>query len=185
MGCGLGTAGLFDLYGLLQALNAVICEVGCFLVAFSKDTLAGCLDIAQASRLAKELPVARAYAWDVGDPAAVELTFESIESGLGSVDVLIYNAGKGVWGFAEEVAFEDFEAAWLTNTFGAFAAARGVIPARSGALPAHYLHRCDRFSPRRRQDGRICFSQGVPAQSCRIPRPFARAIGDPCLADHH
>jgi serine/threonine protein kinase len=38
---------------------------------------------------------------------------------------------------------------------------------------------------RRRQDGRICFSQGVPAQSCRIPRPFARAIGDPCLADHH
>jgi NAD(P)-dependent dehydrogenase (short-subunit alcohol dehydrogenase family) len=56
------------------------------------------------SRLAKELPVARAYAWDVGDPAAVELTFESIESDLGSVE-------------------------WLTNTFGAFAAARGVIPA--------------------------------------------------------
>jgi hypothetical protein len=47
MGCWLGTARLFDLYGLLQALNAVICEAGCFLVAFAKDTLAGCLDIAQ------------------------------------------------------------------------------------------------------------------------------------------
>jgi len=49
MGCGLGTAGLFDLYGLLQALNSVICEAGCFLVAFSKDTLAGCLDVAQVA----------------------------------------------------------------------------------------------------------------------------------------
>jgi NAD(P)-dependent dehydrogenase (short-subunit alcohol dehydrogenase family) len=72
--------------------------------------------------LASELPVARAYACDVGDLAAVERTFESIESDLGSVDVLIYNAGKGVWGSAEEVTFEDFEAAWRTNIFGAFAA---------------------------------------------------------------
>jgi NAD(P)-dependent dehydrogenase (short-subunit alcohol dehydrogenase family) len=52
------------------------------------------------SRLAQEFPVARAYTCDVGDLAAVERTFESIESDLGSVDVLIYNAGKGVWGSA-------------------------------------------------------------------------------------
>ena len=68
------------------------------------------------SRLAQELPLARAYACDAGDPATVERTFEAIESDLGSVDVLIYNAGKGVWGSAEEVTFEDFEAAWRTNT---------------------------------------------------------------------
>ena len=37
-GCWLGMVRLFDLYGLLQALDAVICEAGCFLVAFSKDT---------------------------------------------------------------------------------------------------------------------------------------------------
>ena len=81
------------------------------------------------SRLAKELPLARAYACDVGDRATVERIFASIESDLGSVDVLIYNAGKGVWGSAEEVTLEDFEMAWRTNTFGAFAAARSVIPA--------------------------------------------------------
>ena len=53
-----------------------------------------------------------------------------IESDFGFVDVLIiYNAGKGVWGSAEEVTLEDFEMAWRTNTFGAFAAARSVIPA--------------------------------------------------------
>jgi NAD(P)-dependent dehydrogenase (short-subunit alcohol dehydrogenase family) len=55
----------------------------------------------------------------VGDPATVEWIFASIESDLGSVDVLIYNAGKGVWGSAEEVTLEDFEMAWRTNTFGA------------------------------------------------------------------
>src|SRR6202023_2783977 len=71
----------------------------------------------------------RAYACDVGDPAVVARTFAAIESDLGSVDVLIYNAGKGCWGAVEEVTLEDFEAAWRTNTFGAFAAARGVIPA--------------------------------------------------------
>ena len=67
------------------------------------------------SRVAQELPLARAYVCDVGDLAMVERTFASIKSDLGSVDVLIYNAGKGVWGSAEEVTFEDFEAAWRTS----------------------------------------------------------------------
>lgn len=42
--------------------------------------------------------------------------------------MLVYNAGKGVWGSAEEVSLENFEAAWRTNTFGAFVAARRVVP---------------------------------------------------------
>ena len=91
------------------------------------------------SRLAQELPLARAYACDAGDPATVERTFEAIESDLGSVDVLIYNAGKGVWGSAEEVTCEDFEAAWRTNTFGAFAAARSVIPAMKRRAAGHII----------------------------------------------
>jgi NAD(P)-dependent dehydrogenase (short-subunit alcohol dehydrogenase family) len=94
---------------------------------------------ALTSRLASELPLARAYACDVGDLTAVEQTFESIESDLGSMDVLIYNAGKGVWGSAEEVTFEDFEAAWRTNTFGAFAAARSVIPAMKRRASGHII----------------------------------------------
>lgn len=80
-------------------------------------------------RLAAELPDASAYKCDVGDPAAIERTFAGIENDLGAVDVLIYNAGKGVWGSAEEVSLEDFEAAWRINTFGAFAAARCTISA--------------------------------------------------------
>ena len=78
--------------------------------------------------LATELPQASAYRCDVGDGARAESTFAQIERDFGAVDVLIYNAGKGVWGSAEEVSLDDFEAAWRTNTFGAFVAARCLIP---------------------------------------------------------
>ena len=61
------------------------------------------------SGLAQELPLARAYACDAGDPATVERTFE------------------------------DFEAAWRTNTFGAFAAARSVIPAMKRRAAGHII----------------------------------------------
>ena len=74
------------------------------------------------------IPLARAYACDVGDLTAVERTFASIESDLGFVDVLVYNAGKGVWGSAEEVTFEDFELAWRINTFG-------LLPPRVASSP--------------------------------------------------
>jgi NAD(P)-dependent dehydrogenase (short-subunit alcohol dehydrogenase family) len=79
--------------------------------------------------LAAELPVARPYLCDVGNSESLERTFAQIAADLGPVDALIYNTGKGVWGSAEEVSLEDFEAAWRTNTLGAFVAAKCVIPA--------------------------------------------------------
>lgn len=79
--------------------------------------------------LAAELPVAKPYVCDIGDAGAVERTFVQIASDPGPVDVLIYNAGKGVWGSVEEVSLEHFEAAWRTNTLGAFVSAKCVIPA--------------------------------------------------------
>lgn len=79
--------------------------------------------------LAAELPVARPYICDIGEAAAVESTFARITSDLGPVDALVYNAGKGVWGAADEVSLEDFETAWRTNVLGAFVAARCVVPA--------------------------------------------------------
>ncbi len=72
---------------------------------------------------------AKPYICDVGDTTEVERTFGQIASDLGPVDALIYNAGKGVWGSAEEVSLESFETAWRTNTLGAFVAAKCVIPA--------------------------------------------------------
>ncbi|MGO9173245.1 MAG: SDR family NAD(P)-dependent oxidoreductase [Rhodomicrobium sp.] len=81
------------------------------------------------AKLAAELAGARAYVCDAGDQYAMARTFAAIEADLGPVDVLIYNAGRGVWGGAEEVSTGDFEAAWRINAFGGFVAARSVLPA--------------------------------------------------------
>ena len=80
------------------------------------------------SRLAGELPLAKAYPCDVGDAASVAAAFERTRADLGDVDVLIFNAGSGVWGTVEEVTAADFERAWRINALGLFLAAREVIP---------------------------------------------------------
>jgi len=77
--------------------------------------------------IAATLPGARAFACDVGDAASVERAFASIRSDLGDVEVLVYNAGSGVWGNVEEVSAADFETSWRVNTLGAFLASKQVI----------------------------------------------------------
>ena len=81
------------------------------------------------SRLAEELPRAKAYACDVADANSVETAFGQIRADLGDVDVLVFNAGSGVWGTIEEVSPEDFERSWRVNTLGLFLTARQAIPA--------------------------------------------------------
>jgi len=84
------------------------------------------------ARIAGELPHARAYACDVADAASIASAFADVRSDLGDVDVLIYNAGGGVWGDVESVSPADFERSWRVNALGLFLAAREVIPAMKG-----------------------------------------------------
>ncbi|MBO0734385.1 MAG: SDR family NAD(P)-dependent oxidoreductase, partial [Methylocapsa sp.] len=98
---------------------------------FAKEGYAVVLLARQKERLealSQELPLARAVACDVADPLSIEVAFAAIHKEFGSIDALIYNAGKGVWGTLEETDPEDFESAWRINAFGAFLAARQVIP---------------------------------------------------------
>jgi NAD(P)-dependent dehydrogenase (short-subunit alcohol dehydrogenase family) len=81
-----------------------------------------------STKLAAEMDSARAFACDVTDPSAVEAAFESIRSEMGEVDVLVYNAGSGVWGNIEELSAQDFEQSWRINTMGAFLVSKQVIP---------------------------------------------------------
>jgi NAD(P)-dependent dehydrogenase (short-subunit alcohol dehydrogenase family) len=76
---------------------------------------------------------ARAYACDVSDAASVQRAFAAVRKDLGEVDVLIYNAGSGVWGTVEDVSAADFEMSWRVNTLGAFLASKEVIPAMKAA----------------------------------------------------
>ncbi len=93
--------------------------------------LARSLDFSR--ELAKTLPGARAYVCDAADEASVDAAFAGIRRDLGEVDVLVYNAGAGVWGTVEDVTPADFEKAWRVNTLGAFLTSRQVIPAMKQA----------------------------------------------------
>src|SRR5579863_4311714 len=61
------------------------------------------------SKLAAELKGSKAYVCDVADAASIEAAFTGMRADLGDVDVLIFNAGSGVWGNFEEVKAEDLE----------------------------------------------------------------------------
>jgi len=71
---------------------------------------------------------AQAYQCDIGDPDAVSDTFARIREALGSVDVLLHNAGAGIWGDFESLELSTFEQSWRVNTLGLVAAARAVAP---------------------------------------------------------
>jgi NAD(P)-dependent dehydrogenase (short-subunit alcohol dehydrogenase family) len=85
------------------------------------------------AELAAVLPHARAYACDAADADAVSATFERIRNDLGDPDVLLYNAGSGVFGTFDDVGADALENAWRINTLGGFLCAKQVVPAMEKA----------------------------------------------------
>jgi NAD(P)-dependent dehydrogenase (short-subunit alcohol dehydrogenase family) len=65
----------------------------------------------------------------VTSAADVASTFNSIGAELGEPEVLVYNAGSGVWGDIENITPEAFESTWKVNALGALLTAQQVIPA--------------------------------------------------------
>jgi NAD(P)-dependent dehydrogenase (short-subunit alcohol dehydrogenase family) len=111
-----------------QALARRFAAAGYALALLSRRT-----DLSAA--LAAELGDARAYECDVADAASVSRAFERIRADLGEVDVLVFNAGAGIWGTVEEISPQGFETAWRINALGLLLTAQAVIPAmkRKGA----------------------------------------------------
>ena len=80
------------------------------------------------NELAHECGDARAYAYDALDTTAPEKVFGKIKQELGTVDVLVYNAGSGLFGSVDEINLSDFEGAWRINALGLLAAVKAVLP---------------------------------------------------------
>jgi len=95
---------------------------GCAVALLARST-------AFAETLARDLRKAKAYACDVTKEADVNSAFSRVRDDLGEPDVLVYNAGSGVWGNIESLTPADFESAWRVNALGTFLSAREVIPA--------------------------------------------------------
>ena len=104
-----------------QALAKRFAEAGYAVALLARDS-------ARVALLAAEVPDARGYACDVGDAASVLAAFANIRGDLGDVDVLLFNAGSGVFADVEAITIEQFEASWRVNALGALLCAKQVIP---------------------------------------------------------
>lgn len=71
---------------------------------------------------------ATGYACDVRDYDQVKGVFAEIASDLGGLDILINNAGIGIFVPVESMSVEDFRAVLETNVFGVFYCCREAIP---------------------------------------------------------
>ena len=76
---------------------------------------------------------AKGYVCDVGSPDSVAAAFAAIRSELGEPDVLVYNAGGGVFADVETITPDQFEASWRVNAYGALLCSQAVIPAMKAA----------------------------------------------------
>lgn len=76
---------------------------------------------------------AGAYVCDVASPEDVAKTFAAIRKDLGEVEVLVFNAGGGVFADVEHITPAEFEASWRVNAYGGLLCAQAVIPAMKAA----------------------------------------------------
>src|SRR5215475_9997743 len=83
--------------------------------------------------LERDIAGSRGYRCDVGSADSVAQVFAAIRTDLGEVEVLLYNAGSGVFGDVESITPGQFETSWRVNAYGALLCAREVIPAMKAA----------------------------------------------------
>lgn len=116
-----------------------------------------------SSKLAEELPNAWAYSCDVSQADSVSSTFASIREDLGHPEVVLYNAGSGVFGDLDDVRAADLEMAWKVNALGLFMVSKEVVPAmkdnKKGAIVVTGATASRRGVPRT-----TAFAQGKGAQ---------------------
>jgi NAD(P)-dependent dehydrogenase (short-subunit alcohol dehydrogenase family) len=113
--------------------------------------------------LERDIDAARGYPCDVGAAASVATAFAAIRADLGEVDVLLYNAGSGVFGDVESITPEQFEASWRVNAYGALLCARAVIPAMKAAAAGSIIF-----------TGATASRRGVPRTAAFAPAKAAQ-----------
>ena len=68
------------------------------------------------------------FSCDLSDTNSINNTFAEIISTLGVPEVVIYNAGSGLFGTPLDVSDEDFEGAWRINALGLLTVSKAVAP---------------------------------------------------------
>ena len=79
-------------------------------------------------QLAADIPDSQAYQYDVTEIDKATEVFNRIESEMGKISVLVYNAGAGAFANIDDATVESYQKAWEVNARGLFVAAKQVIP---------------------------------------------------------
>ena len=78
--------------------------------------------------LAGKIPDSQAYQYDVTETGKAAEVFSRIESEMGTISVLVYNAGAGAFANIDDTTVESFQRAWEVNARGLLIATKQVIP---------------------------------------------------------
>lgn len=93
-----------------------------------------------ARELAAQAPSVRTFACDVGDAAAVEQVFPQILAWAGGVDVLVNNAGLGIFASVQKLSVADWDLQLNTNLRGVFLCSRAVAPRMIEQRSGHIIN---------------------------------------------
>ena len=95
-------------------------------------------DLGLLSRSGARLDVAEApersvqtYQSDAGNPDSLKEALASVQSDLGPIDVVIYNADLAQFGALDDVSEHNFEQSWRVGALGLFATAKLLGPQMS------------------------------------------------------
>ena len=78
--------------------------------------------------LAKELPGSKTFVCDMSDESSVNRMIDAARDHFGRIDVLINNAGQGIYGAGEKVNVANYRKVWELNVIGPLVAMQRVIP---------------------------------------------------------
>ena len=99
------------------------------------------LPLEEAARaLAAQAPEIRTFTCDVGDPAAIEQVFAQILAWIGRVEVLVNNAGLGIFASVLKLSVADWDLQLNTNLRGVFLCSRAVAPQMIEQRSGHIIN---------------------------------------------
>jgi len=123
---GIGKAIALSLAGLQTNLG---------LVARSKNELE-----ALQAEIIKLGSKAEIFIGSVADENFVNATVQTMQQHFEKIDVMINNAGYGVFGNAEEISATDWDELFATNTKGTFLFCKAVIPGMKARKDGHIVN---------------------------------------------
>lgn len=77
---------------------------------------------------------------DVSDREMVEAVFAKLSAELGAIDVLVNNAGFGVFRYVEDIDLDEMERMFAVNVFGLIACTKAVYPHMKERRSGHILN---------------------------------------------